>query len=106
MAPKVINKSPKIKIEKNDLKFSEIDKINSKIDKLRLNQGKILDKYLKDISLSDLNKFHYGIFSQFNEDSIILAMGSKDKNKFTVDMQTDLVEYLIKIIEVNLLNLK
>ena len=31
-------------------KFSEIDKINSKIDKLRLNQGKILDKYLKDIS--------------------------------------------------------
>ena len=47
-------------------KFSEIDKINSKIDKLRLNQGKILDKYLKDISLSDLNKLHYGIFSQFN----------------------------------------
>ena len=36
----------------------------------------------------------------------ILAMGSKDKNKFTVDMQTDLVEYLIKIIEVNLLNIK
>ena len=43
---------------------------------------------------------------KFREDSIILAMGSKDKNKFKVDMQTDLVEYLIKIIEINLLNIK
>ena len=43
---------------------------------------------------------------KFGEDIIILAMGSKDKNKFTVDMQTDLVEYLIKIIEINLLNIK
>ena len=43
---------------------------------------------------------------RFAEDIIILAMGSKDKNKFTVDMQTDLVEYLIKIIEINLLNIK
>ena len=43
---------------------------------------------------------------KFHEVSIILAMGSKDKNKFTIDMQTDLVEYLIKIIEINLLNIK
>ena len=43
---------------------------------------------------------------KLREDNIILAMGSKDKNKFTVDMQTDLVEYLIKIIEINLLIIK
>ena len=42
---------------------------------------------------------------KFREDSLILAMGSNNKNKFTVDMQTDLVEYLIKIIEVNLLGI-
>ena len=69
-------------------KFSEIDKINSKIDKLRLNQGKILDKYLKDISLSDLNKFNYGIFSQFNEDSIIqfLIQNLEIQNKIFIEI--------------------
>ena len=42
----------------------------------------------------------------FNKDIIVLAMGSKDNTKFTIDMQTDLVEYLIKIIEINLMNLR
>ena len=35
MAPKVINKSPKIKIEKNDLKFSEIDKKIKEYQKIK-----------------------------------------------------------------------
>ena len=35
-----------------------------------------------------------------------LITNKHTKNKFTVNMQTDLVEYLIKIIEVNLLNIK
>jgi len=36
----------------------------------------------------------------------IVAMGSKDINKFNPDQQVDLIEYLIKIIEIKLINTK
>ena len=84
---------------------------------------KIANSYFKNKMVTNLNQNPKGLLLffpnksatiksyillkvKFREDSIILAMGSKDKYKFTVDMQTDLVEYLIKIIEVNLLSIK
>ena len=42
----------------------------------------------------------------FQEDMFIVAMGSKDINKFNPDQQVDLIEYLIKIIEIKLINTK
>ena len=35
----------------------------------------------------------------FKENMFIVAMGSKNINKFNPDQQVDLIEYLIKIIE-------
>ena len=35
----------------------------------------------------------------FQEDMFVVAMGSKDINKFNPDQQVDLIEYLIKVIE-------
>jgi len=84
---------------------------------------KIANSYFKNKMVTNLNQNPKGLLLffpnksaivksyillkiKFHGDSIILAMGSKDKNKFTIDMQTDLVEYLIKIIEINLLNIK
>lgn len=84
---------------------------------------KIANSYFKNKMVTNLNQNPKGLLLffpnksatiksyillkvKFRENSLILAMGSKDKNKFTVDMQTDLVEYLIKIIEVNLLSIK
>ena len=84
---------------------------------------KIANSYFKNKMVTNLNQNPKGLLLffpnksamiksyillkvKFREDSLILAMGSNDKNKFTVDMQTDLVEYLIKIIEVNLLSIK
>ena len=37
-----------------------------------------------------------------NEKILIIAMGSKDNKKFTPDQQVDLVEYLIKVIEIKI----
>ena len=84
---------------------------------------KIANSYFKNKMVTNLNQNPKGLLLffpnksatvksyillkvKFREDSLILAMGSNNKNKFTVDMQTDLVEYLIKIIEVNLLSIK
>ena len=94
-----------------------------KVDNLIQIDSKIAHSYFKNKAITNLNQNPKGLLLffpnkssiiksyillkiKFNEDIIVLAMGSKDKNKFTVDMQTDLVEYLIKIIEINLLNIK
>ena len=96
---------------------------NIKTDNLTQLDSKIANSYFKNKIVTNLNQNPKGLLIFFpnksiiiksyillkvksDEDIIILAMGSKDKNKFTVDMQTDLVEYLIKIIEINLLNIK
>ena len=96
---------------------------NIKTNNLTQLDSKIANSYFKNKIVTNLNQNPKGLLIffpnrstiiksyillkvRFAEDIIILAMGSKDKNKFTVDMQTDLVEYLIKIIEINLLNIK
>ena len=56
------------------------------------NKSKIIKSYI-------LLKIVYG------EDRFIVAMGSKDANKFTKDQQVDLVEYLIQIIQIKLVDL-
>ena len=97
----------------NNVGINEVQKIDTRVAK----------SYFRDKVMTNLNQNPKGLLLffpnrsttiksyillkvKFREDSLILAMGSKDKNKFTVDMQTDLVEYLIKIIEVNLLSIK
>ena len=96
---------------------------NIKTENLTQLDSKIANSYFKNKMVTNLNQNPKGLLIffpnksatiksyillkvNFREDNIILAMGSKDKNKFTVNMQTDLVEYLIKIIEVNLLSTK
>ena len=123
--PKLIN------LIKSDLKIIlGCDEMNCfitrediKVDNLIQIDSKIAHSYFKNKAITNLNQNPKGLLLffpnkssiiksyillkiKFNEDIIVLAMGSKDKNKFTVDMQTDLVEYLIKIIEINLLNIK
>ena len=116
---------------KNDLKIilgcdemnCFITNENVSVENLSQLDTKIANSYFKNKMVTNLNQNPKGLLLffpnksamvksyillkiKFHEDSIILAMGSKDKNKFTADMQTDLVEYLIKIIEVNLINIK
>ena len=56
------------------------------------NKSKIVKSYI-------LLKIVYGA------DRFIVAMGSKDVNKFTKDQQVDLIEYLIQIIQIKLVDL-
>ena len=120
-----------ISLIKNDLKIilgcdemnCFITNENIRAENLSQLDTKIANSYFKNKIVTNLNQNPKGLLLffpnksaivksyillkiKFHEDSIILAMGSKDKNKFTIDMQTDLVEYLIKIIEINLLNIK
>ena len=57
------------------------------------NKSKTIKSYI-------LLKINYG------SDRFIVAMGSKDANKFTKDQQVDLVEYLIQVIQIKLVDLK
>ena len=120
-----------ITLIKNDLKIilgcdemnCFITNENIRAENLSQLDIKVANSYFKNKMVTNLNQNPKGLLLffpnksekiksyillkvKFREDIIILAMGSKDKNKFTVDMQTDLVEYLIKIIEVNLLGIK
>ena len=56
------------------------------------NKSKMIKSYI-------LLKIIYG------SDRFIVAMGSKDINKFTKDQQVDLIEYLIQVIQIKLVNL-
>ncbi len=56
------------------------------------NKSKIIKSYL-------LLKIVYG------SNRFIVAMGSKDVNKFTKDQKVDLVEYLIQVIQIKLVDL-
>ena len=116
---------------KNDLKIilgcdemnCFITNENISVENLSQLDTKIANSYFKNKMVTNLNQNPKGLLLffpnksamvksyillkiKFRDDSIILAMGSKDKNKFTIDMQTDLVEYLVKIIEINLMNIK
>ena len=97
---------------------------SNKLKYNRLNQIdiKVASSYFRDKSQTNLNQNPKGILVFFpniskviksyillkinyGTESFIIAMGSKDLNKFTKDQQVDLIEYLIKVIQIKLVDL-
>ena len=93
----------------NNIGLNEVQKIDSRVAK----------SYFRDKAMTNLNQNPKGVLlffpnkSQqiksyillkinFQEDMFVVAMGSKDINKFNPDQQVDLIEYLIKIIEIKI----
>jgi len=93
----------------NNTNIIEVQKIDTRVAK----------SYFRDKSMTNLNQNPKGVLlffpnkSQqiksyillkinFQEDVFVVAMGSKDINKFNPDQQVDLIEYLIKIIEIKI----
>ena len=83
---------------------------------------KVAKSYFKDKAITNLKQNPKGILLYFpnkskiiksyillniniNENFFIIAMGSKDIKKFSPDQKAELVEYLIKIIEIKLHNI-
>ena len=90
----------------NNIGINEVQKIDSRVAK----------SYFREKAMTNLNQNPKGVLlffpnkSQqiksyillkinFQEDMFVVAMGSKDINKFNPDQQVDLIEYLIKVIE-------
>ncbi len=90
----------------NNIDINEVQKIDTRVAK----------SYFRDKAMTNLNQNPKGVLlffpnkSQqvksyillkinFQEDMFVVAMGSKDINKFNPDQQVDLIEYLIKVIE-------
>ena len=90
----------------NNIDINEVQKIDSRVAK----------SYFRDKAMTNLNQNPKGVLLffpnksaqiksyillkiNFQEDVFVVAMGSKDINKFNPDQQVDLIEYLIKIIE-------
>jgi len=97
----------------NSININDVQKIDVKIAK----------SYFKDKAITNINQNPKGALLYFpnkskivksyillkvnmSENFLIIAMGSKDINKFSPDQQVDLVEYLIKIIEIKILLMK
>lgn len=95
---------------------------NTNINEVHKIDTKVAKSYFKDKSITNLNQNPKGILLYFPNQSkivrsyillkvnmgrnlLIIAMGSTDKKKFSPDQQVDLVEYLIKIIEIKLKSL-
>ena len=93
----------------NDVGINEVQKIDTRVAK----------SYFRDKAITNLNQNPKGVLLffpnkslqiksyillkiNFQEDIFIVAMGSKDINKFNPDQQVDLIEYLIKIIEIKI----
>ena len=93
----------------NNVGINEVQKIDTRVAK----------SYFRDKAITNLNQNPKGILlffpnrSQqiksyillkinFQESMILIAMGSKDINKFNPNQQVDLIEYLIKIIEIKI----
>ena len=90
----------------NNIDINEVQKIDNRVAK----------SYFRDKAMTNLNQNPKGILLffpnkspqiksyillkiNFQEDIFVVAMGSKDINKFNPDQQVDLIEYLIKVIE-------
>jgi uncharacterized protein YigA (DUF484 family) len=90
----------------NNIGINEVQKIDSRVAK----------SYFRDKAMTNLNQNPKGVLLffpnkslqiksyillkiNFQEDIFVVAMGSKDINKFNPDQQANLIEYLIKIIE-------
>ena len=93
----------------NNININEVQKIDSRVAK----------SYFRDKAMTNLNQNPKGVLLffpnkslqiksyillkiNFQEDIFVVAMGSKDINKFNPDQQVDLIEYLIKIIEIKI----
>ena len=93
----------------NNIDLIEIQKLDTRVAK----------SYFRDKAMTNLNQNPKGVLLFFpnksaqiksyillkinyQEDMFIVAMGSKDVNKFNPDQQVDLIEYLIKIIEIKI----
>ena len=90
----------------NKIRINEVPKIDTRVAK----------SYFRDKAITNLNQNPKGVLLffpnkspqiksyillkiNFQEDMFVVAMGSKDVNKFNPDQQVGLIEYLIKIIE-------
>jgi len=93
----------------NNIDLKEVQKLDTRVAK----------SYFRDKAMTNLNQNPKGVLLFFpnksaqiksyillkinyQEDMFIVAMGSKDVNKFNPDQQVDLIEYLIKIIEIKI----
>jgi len=93
----------------NNVGINEVQKIDTRVAK----------SYFRDKEITNLNQNPKGVLLffpnkspqiksyillkiNFQEDMFVVAMGSKDINKFNPDQQVDLIEYLIKIIEIKI----
>ena len=91
----------------NNVGINEVQKIDTRVAK----------SYFRDKAMTNLNQNPKGVLLffpnkspqiksyillkiNFQENMFVVAMGSKDINKFNPDQQVDLIEYLIKIIEI------
>ena len=80
---------------------------------------RVAKSYFRDKAITNLNqnpkgvmlffpnksaeiKSHILLKINYQDDMFIVAMGSKDISKFNPDQQVDLIEYLIKIIEIKI----
>ena len=101
--------------------FSTSDNFN--IKELQKIDTRVAKSYFRDKSMTNLNQNPKGILLffpnkspqikpyillkiNFQEDIFVVAMGSKNINKFNPDQQVDLIEYLIKIIEIKISQFK
>ena len=93
----------------NNVGINEVQKIDTRVAK----------SYFRDKTMTNLNQNPKGVLLffpnkspqiksyillkiNFQEDMFVVAMGSKDINKFNPEQQVDLIEYLIKIIEIKI----
>ena len=93
----------------NNIDLNEVQKLDTRVAK----------SYFRDKAMTNLNQNPKGVLLFFpnksaliksyillkinyQENMFIVAMGSKDINKFNPDQQVDLIEYLIKIIEIKI----
>ena len=93
----------------NNIGINEVQKIDTRVAK----------SYFRDKAMTNLNQNPKGVLLffpnkspqiksyillkiNFQEDMFVVAMGSKNINKFNPEQQVDLIEYLIKIIEIKI----
>ena len=93
----------------NNIDLKEVQKLDTRVAK----------SYFREKAITNLNQNPKGVLLFFpnksaqiksyillkinyQEDMFVVAMGSKDINKFNPDQQVDLIEYLIKIIEIKI----
>ena len=96
----------------NRIKHSDISQIDNKVASsyFRDKPQTYLNQNPKGISLffpnqSRIIKSYILLKIVYGSDRFIIAMGSKDINKFTKDQKVDLIEYLIQVIQIKLVDL-